>query len=83
MDDVFKALADANRRRLLDRTRAEALADLTHALEQTSMNNRFVYTSYIRTTPEQLWTALTDPALTGRWSSGVRRVGTNRRTACR
>jgi DNA-binding transcriptional ArsR family regulator/uncharacterized protein YndB with AHSA1/START domain len=134
MDDVFKALADANRRRLLDRlnerngqtlrelctgldmarqsvskhlavleaahlvtttrqgrqkfhflnpapinaiaerwmtrydrARAEALADLTHALEQTSMDNRFVYTTYIRTTPEQLWTALTDPAFTKRY----------------
>ncbi|MEV8321253.1 SRPBCC family protein [Streptomyces sp. NPDC059900] len=27
----------------------------------------FVYTTYIRTTPEQLWQALTDPALTDRY----------------
>lgn len=133
MDEVFKALADANRRRLLDRlnerngqtlrelcaglgqtrqsvskhlavleaanlvsvirhgreklhflnaepinaiadrwmtrydrARASALADLKHALEQP-MDNRFVYTTYIRATPEQLWAALTDPAFTQRY----------------
>ena len=27
----------------------------------------FVYTTYIRTTPERLWQALTDPAFTRRW----------------
>ena len=33
----------------------------------------FVYTTYIRTTPEQLWQALTDPAFTRRyWGAGPR-----------
>ena len=58
-----------------DRRRAEALADLKTALESTSMNttptsdpaNEFVYTTYIKTTPQQLWQALTDPAFTVRY----------------
>ena len=28
---------------------------------------QFVYTTYIKTTPERLWQALTDPAFTRRW----------------
>ncbi len=135
MDEVFKALADASRRRLLDslnvrngqslrelcaglemarqsvskhlalleaadlvttvwrgreklhylnaapinaiaerwinryhRERAHALADLTRALERTTMGDaEFVYTTYINTTPERLWQALTDPAFTRRY----------------
>jgi uncharacterized protein YndB with AHSA1/START domain/DNA-binding transcriptional ArsR family regulator len=135
MDEVFKALADASRRRLLDslnarngqnlgelcagldmarqsvskhlavlqaanlvttvrrgreklhylnaepinavaerwihhyhRERVRALADLKTALEQQPMGNtEFVYTTYIKTTPEQLWQALTDPAFTRRY----------------
>ena len=47
-----------------DRQRTSALANLKHALEQQPMENTFVYTTFIRTTPEQLWTALTDPAFT-------------------
>lgn len=49
-----------------DRRRAAALADLRTALEQpmTADGTDFVYTTYIRTTPEQLWRALTDPAFT-------------------
>jgi len=50
------------------RARAEALADLKHALENPAMSDtEFVYSTYIRTTPEQLWQALTDPAFTGRY----------------
>jgi uncharacterized protein YndB with AHSA1/START domain/DNA-binding transcriptional ArsR family regulator len=49
-----------------DRRRAEALADLKTALEGTPMDD-FVYTTYIRTTPEQLWRALTDPTFTQRY----------------
>jgi uncharacterized protein YndB with AHSA1/START domain/DNA-binding transcriptional ArsR family regulator len=49
-----------------DRRRAEALADLTTALEAHPMNE-FVYTTYIRTTPESLWEALTAPAFTSRY----------------
>ena len=135
MDDVFKALADASRRRLLDRLNADngqtlrdlcagldmtrqsvskhlavleaanlvttirrgreklhylnaapinaiadrwmnqydrrrvlLLADLKTALEQQPMTTTdFVYTTYINTTPERLWQALTDPAFTQRY----------------
>src|SRR6516165_3380496 len=51
-----------------DRGRVEALADLKQALEDTPMQKpEFVYTTYIRTTPERLWQALTDPAFTRRY----------------
>ncbi|MEU6734532.1 ArsR/SmtB family transcription factor [Streptomyces physcomitrii] len=52
-----------------DRARAGALADLKTALEQQPMahSEEFVYTTYIRTTPERLWQALTDPAFTRRY----------------
>jgi DNA-binding transcriptional ArsR family regulator/uncharacterized protein YndB with AHSA1/START domain len=53
-----------------DRRRAQALADLTTALEATPVNDTaddFVYTTYIRTTPEALWRALTEPAFTSRY----------------
>jgi uncharacterized protein YndB with AHSA1/START domain/DNA-binding transcriptional ArsR family regulator len=48
--------------------RVLALADLKTALEATPMDKpSFVYTTYIRTTPEQLWQALTEPAFTRRY----------------
>jgi DNA-binding transcriptional ArsR family regulator/uncharacterized protein YndB with AHSA1/START domain len=54
--------------------RVRALADLKDALELPTMDpnattatRSFVYTTYIRTTPEQLWTALTHPAFTSRY----------------
>jgi DNA-binding transcriptional ArsR family regulator len=51
-----------------DRQRVDALADLKKALEGTTMSRpEFVYTTYIRTTPEQLWRGLTDPAFTRRY----------------
>jgi uncharacterized protein YndB with AHSA1/START domain len=51
-----------------DQTRINALADLKQALESPTMQKpSFVYTTYIRTTPEQLWQALTDPAFTQRY----------------
>jgi uncharacterized protein YndB with AHSA1/START domain/DNA-binding transcriptional ArsR family regulator len=55
-----------------DRGRVQTLADLKTALEQTPMSKpEFVYTTYINTTPEQLWQALTDPAFTKRyWGVG-------------
>ncbi len=54
--------------RRYDRARIHALADLKHALEETTMEHpEFVYTTYIRTTPERLWRALTDPSFTSRW----------------
>jgi uncharacterized protein YndB with AHSA1/START domain/DNA-binding transcriptional ArsR family regulator len=56
-----------------DRERAGALADLKRALEDSAMEQtEFVYTTYIRTTPERLWQALTDPAFTRRyWGAGL------------
>jgi uncharacterized protein YndB with AHSA1/START domain len=51
-----------------DLERVRALADLKTALEQKPMGNTaFVYTTYINTTPERLWQALTDPAFTRRY----------------
>lgn len=57
-----------------DRARVQALADLKTALEHSPMDsNAFVYTTYIRTTPEKLWQGLTDPAFTSRyWGISLR-----------
>ena len=62
----------------------EALGDLKQALEETGVDKpSFVYTTYIRTTPERLWQALTEPAFTERywgmafhtdWQTGSRYV---------
>lgn len=54
------------------RGQAEALADLKRALEETSMASTvFAYTTYIKTTPERLWQALTEPAFTKRYWQGI------------
>jgi DNA-binding transcriptional ArsR family regulator/uncharacterized protein YndB with AHSA1/START domain len=51
-----------------DQHRVRALADLKRALEEPPVESQqFVYTTYIKTTPERLWQALTDPAFTRRW----------------
>jgi uncharacterized protein YndB with AHSA1/START domain/DNA-binding transcriptional ArsR family regulator len=51
-----------------ERERVRALADLKHALEDNTMDKpSFVYTTYIQTTPERLWEALTDRAFTQRY----------------
>src|SRR6476619_5965691 len=51
-----------------ERERVHALADLKRALEDTTVDKpTFVYTTYIRTTPERLWQALTEPAFTARY----------------
>jgi uncharacterized protein YndB with AHSA1/START domain/DNA-binding transcriptional ArsR family regulator len=54
-----------------DRARVDALADLKRALEDTmpaaTDRPEFVYTTYIRTTPERLFAALTEPAFTRRY----------------
>jgi DNA-binding transcriptional ArsR family regulator/uncharacterized protein YndB with AHSA1/START domain len=48
-----------------DRERVRSLANLKRALEDTAMSKPdFVYTTYIETTPERLWQALTDPEFT-------------------
>jgi DNA-binding transcriptional ArsR family regulator/uncharacterized protein YndB with AHSA1/START domain len=59
-----------------DRARAQALADLKTALEAGAMGTHsdqttFVYTTYIRATPEQVWQGLTEPAFTKRYWGGV------------
>src|SRR3954463_7614736 len=55
-----------------ERGRIEALADLKRALEDTTVDQpTFVYSTYIRTTPEQLWRALTDPAFTRQYWGGA------------
>jgi uncharacterized protein YndB with AHSA1/START domain/DNA-binding transcriptional ArsR family regulator len=51
-----------------DQDRVRALADLKRALEDTPVDQpSFVYATYIQTTPERLWQALTDPAFTARY----------------
>ncbi len=51
-----------------DRRRVSALAGLKRALEDPFMGRpEFVYVTYIRTTPERLWQALTDPEFTARY----------------
>jgi uncharacterized protein YndB with AHSA1/START domain/DNA-binding transcriptional ArsR family regulator len=56
-----------------ERRRVDALADLKKALEATPMSKpEFVYTTYVRTTPEQLWRGLTDPAFTQQyWGTAI------------
>ncbi len=52
-----------------EQARVHALADLKRALEEDRTVDRpsFVYTTYIETTPERLWQALTEPAFTRRY----------------
>jgi len=52
-----------------DRARVQTLADLKIALETEPMSDstEFVYTTYIRTTPERLWQAITDPVFSNRY----------------
>lgn len=55
------------------RERAGALADLKRALEENAMRQtEFVYVTWIRCTPEELWRAITEPAFTLRyWGAGL------------
>ena len=51
-----------------DQDRIHALADLKTALEEKTVEKpSFVYTTYIHTTPQLLWLALTEPAFTRRY----------------
>jgi uncharacterized protein YndB with AHSA1/START domain len=50
-----------------ERPRVTALADLKRALETPMDKPEFVYTTYIRTTPERLWQAITDPDFMKEW----------------
>lgn len=53
-----------------DRERVRALSDLKKALEDPMDKPEFVYVTYIETTPEKLWQALTDPIFTDRYWGG-------------
>ena len=58
--------------RRYEQDRVNALADLKRALEESPVELEkpsFVYATYIRTTPEKLWQALTEPAFTERYWS--------------
>jgi uncharacterized protein YndB with AHSA1/START domain/DNA-binding transcriptional ArsR family regulator len=50
-----------------ERPRVDLLADLKRGLEAPMDKPEFLYTTYIRTTPERLWQALTDPVFMSRW----------------
>jgi uncharacterized protein YndB with AHSA1/START domain/DNA-binding transcriptional ArsR family regulator len=51
-----------------EQERVHALADLKRALESPTMDTpSFVYTTYIQTTPERLWEALTSRGFTERY----------------
>jgi uncharacterized protein YndB with AHSA1/START domain/DNA-binding transcriptional ArsR family regulator len=51
-----------------DKDRVSALSDLKTALESSAVEKpTFVYVTYIKTTPEKLWQALTEPAFTVRY----------------
>jgi uncharacterized protein YndB with AHSA1/START domain len=55
-----------------DVERVHALSDLKRALEDEPMTKPvFLYKTYIGTTPEKLWQALTDPAFTRVWWRGL------------
>ncbi|MEU6641506.1 SRPBCC domain-containing protein [Saccharomonospora sp. NPDC046836] len=55
-----------------ERDRIQALADLKNALEEEHMGKpEFVHVSYINTTPEKLWRALTEPEFTRRYWGGT------------
>jgi uncharacterized protein YndB with AHSA1/START domain/DNA-binding transcriptional ArsR family regulator len=63
IDDIAERWIDR-----YNRERARALADLKRALEGNAMQpTEFTYTTYIKTTPEELWRALTEPAFTLRY----------------
>ncbi|HEY1177356.1 MAG TPA: metalloregulator ArsR/SmtB family transcription factor [Phytomonospora sp.] len=54
-----------------DRGRLNALANLKHALEGDAMGTtEFVYVTYIKTTPEKLWRALTEPEFIRQYFEG-------------
>lgn len=53
-----------------DQERVRALSDLKSALETTMSTTEFVYPTYINTTPEELWQALTDGAFIRRYFGG-------------
>jgi DNA-binding transcriptional ArsR family regulator/uncharacterized protein YndB with AHSA1/START domain len=70
-----------------DRARVHALADLKTALETPMDKPEFVYTTYINTTQERLWQALTEPAFTKQywgvefdsdWAKGAQMTWTER-----
>ena len=65
MDQPLRPSASRSARRPEDSTGADTHDTLTTTSEHQA--TEFVYTTYIKTTPEQLWQALTDPAFTSRY----------------
>lgn len=53
------------------RGRVQALSVLKSALEQPMDKPEFVYTTFINTTPEKLWQALTEPEFTREYWGGL------------
>ena len=51
---------------------AAALGHLKHKLEETTMEK--VFEIYIKTTPERLWEAITDPEIRSKYTFGIRIV---------
>src|SRR5687768_9875743 len=55
-----------------ERGRLSVLAHLKHSLEETPMSKpEFVYVTYIQTTPDKLYQALTDPELIKVYMGGM------------
>jgi len=71
MDQPLRPSARRSARRPQDSTGADPDVDHEHANHRpddtSSQATEFVYTTYIKTTPEQLWQALTDPTFTSRY----------------
>jgi uncharacterized protein YndB with AHSA1/START domain len=70
-DLVFKALADPTRRSLLDelfRRDGQTLSELKHRPEHPMEK---IFEIYIRTTPDRLWEAITDPEIRARCNFGA------------
>src|SRR2546430_16257445 len=62
-----------------ERHRLQALSDLKQSLEATRMDSAMekpeqVYVTFIRTTPEELWAAITNPVFTRQYWGGAENV---------
>src|ERR1700680_2617616 len=65
-----------------ERHRLQALSDLKKGLEQTKTNKKgqvmqkpkLVYTTYIRSTPKEVWAAITKPEFTRQYWGGMTNV---------
>ena len=62
-----RALADLKTALEEPMTSSTSTTSTTTSTTSTTTSTEFVYTTYIKTTPERLWQALTDPAFTRRY----------------